>query len=45
MTEESSRLDPKLVERKFYAVGIGLVLVRHVKGPPETLELVSSSRR
>jgi hypothetical protein len=45
VTEDSSRLDPKLVERKYYAAGIGLVFEKNLKGPHETLELVSSTRR
>ncbi|MFY9588136.1 MAG: hypothetical protein WAT66_11835 [Actinomycetota bacterium] len=45
VTEDSSRLDPKLVERKYYAAGIGLVFEKNVKGPQETLELASSTRR
>jgi len=45
VTEDSSRLDPTLVERKYYAAGIGLVLEKNLKGPQETLELVSSTRR
>lgn len=39
-TEERSRLEPEVVERKYYARGIGTVLVEHVKGPPERIELV-----
>ncbi len=45
VTEDSSRLDPKIVEYKYYAAGIGLVLEKNIKGPQETLELVSSARR
>ena len=45
VTEDTSRLDPKIVERKYYAAGIGEVFEKNVKGPQETLELVSSARR
>jgi hypothetical protein len=45
ITEDSSRLDRNLVEHKYYAAGIGLVLEKNIKGPQETLELVSSARR
>ena len=45
VTEDTSRLDPDLVERKYYAAGIGLIQEKNIKGPQETLELVSSARR
>ncbi len=39
-TEDVTRLDPDLVEQKYYARGIGFVLVEHVKGSAERIELV-----
>lgn len=44
VTEDSSRLDQQLVERKYYAAGIGLVFEENLK-TSETLELTSSGRR
>jgi hypothetical protein len=43
-TEESSPLEPEVVEHKFYAEGTGLVLERTVAGGDEVVELVSYSR-
>lgn len=39
-TADTTRLEPSLVEHKFYARGVGFVLVEHVQGPPERIELV-----
>jgi len=38
-TEEWSPLEPKVVERKVYAPGLGLVLERTIKGGDERLEM------
>ena len=43
-TEDTTRLDSGLVEHKYYARGTGFVLVEHVKGPQERIELVSTGR-
>jgi hypothetical protein len=43
-TEESSPLEPGVVEHKYYAEGTGLVLERTVAGGDEVVELVSYSR-
>jgi hypothetical protein len=43
-TEESSPLEPDVVERKYYAKGTGLVVERTVAGGDEVVELVSFSR-
>ncbi len=41
VTEDFSPLDPKLLENKFYAPGVGVVLERSLKGPSEVVRLVS----
>jgi hypothetical protein len=43
-TEESSPLEPEVVENKYYAKGTGLVSERTVEGGDEVVELVSYSR-
>lgn len=43
-TEESSPLEPEVVEHKYYAEGTGLVHERTVAGGDEVVELVSYSR-
>jgi hypothetical protein len=43
-TEESSPLEPEVVEHKYYAKGTGLVVERTVEGGDEVVELVSFSR-
>lgn len=40
-TADTTRLDPDVVEHKYYARGVGFVLVEHVQGPPERIELVT----
>jgi hypothetical protein len=42
--EESSPLEPGVVERKYYAKGTGLVAERTVEGGDEVVELVSDTR-
>ena len=39
-TRDFSPLEPSVVERKFYAVGVGSVLEKTVKGPRERVVLV-----
>lgn len=41
LTKETSRLDPGVVEQKYYAEGIGFILAVMVKGGDERSELVS----
>jgi len=41
VTKETSRLEPGLVEKKYYAPGIGVILENTVKGGEERLELVN----
>jgi hypothetical protein len=43
-TKDYSALEPDVVENKYYARGIGFVLVVHVKGPAERIELVGVER-
>ena len=43
-TEESSPLEPEVVEHKYYARGTGLVLERTVAGGDDVVELVSYTR-
>lgn len=43
-TADTTKLDPSLVEHKFYARDIGFVLVVHVKGPQERIELITSEK-
>lgn len=44
VTEDSTPLEPTILERKYYAKGIGVVLERHVKGGQGLLELVDVTR-
>lgn len=41
VTREWSPLEPNVVERKYYAPGVGDILEVTIKGPPETIELVA----
>ena len=43
LTQETSRLDPGIVEHKYYAPGVGFVLGVMVKGGDERTELVRQS--
>ena len=43
LTEEKDRLDPGVVDHKFYAKGIGSIFEQTVKGGDETIQLVSIS--
>jgi len=43
LTLEWSTLDPNVIDRKYYAAGIGLVAELSASGPKETAELVSVS--
>ena len=36
----SNPFEPKVVENKYYAPGVGFILERKVKGPKQVLELV-----
>jgi hypothetical protein len=45
LTQETSRLDPGIVELKYYAPGVGFVLGVMVKGGDERTEFVSLSLR
>jgi hypothetical protein len=40
VTEDSTPLEPKLLEKKYYAKGVGVVYEKAVRGPTEFLELV-----
>jgi len=40
VTEDWTPLDPKLLEHKYYAEGVGVVLERSLRGPTELVELV-----
>jgi hypothetical protein len=40
VTEDLNPFEPKVVENKYYAPGVGFILERKVKGPKEVLELV-----
>lgn len=40
VTEDLNPLEPKVIEHKYYAQGIGFILERMVKGGNETVELV-----
>jgi hypothetical protein len=44
VTEDSTPLEPKLLERKYYAPGIGVVLERLIEGGHEVLRLVEVRR-
>ena len=44
VTQETSRLDPGVVEYKYYAPGVGFILAEIVKGGDERTELVSFTR-
>ena len=41
VTKDSTPLEPNLLEKKYYAPGVGVVQEEAVHGPPETLKLVS----
>ncbi len=41
VTRDTTRLEPQLVEHKYFVAGIGLVLEDTVRGGPERVELVS----
>ena len=43
-TKDYTVLDPKVIEHKYFARGVGLILVEHVKGPRERVELVKLER-
>jgi hypothetical protein len=43
VTEDSSLIETQLVEHKYYAPGVGVVLERSVKGPKEIVKLVDVS--
>jgi hypothetical protein len=43
-TEEWTPLEPKLLENKFYARGVGVVLERRIKGGEEVVRLVEFRR-
>ena len=45
VTEDSSLIETSLVERKYYSAGIGVVLERSIKGPPEVVKLVEGKPR
>lgn len=44
VTEDWTPLDPKLLERKYYAPGVGVVFEELVKGGSESLELIEIRR-
>jgi hypothetical protein len=44
VTEDWTPLEPKLLERKYYAAGVGVVLERLIKGGEEILRLVEIRR-
>jgi hypothetical protein len=44
VTEDTTPLEPGLVEHKYYARGVGLVLEETVSGGDERVELVSVTR-
>jgi hypothetical protein len=45
VTEDVNPLDPAAaVEHKYYLRGVGVVLVEHVTGPPERVELIATQR-
>jgi hypothetical protein len=44
VTEDWTPLDPKLLERKYYAPGVGVVFERLIKGGDEVLRLVEIRR-
>lgn len=43
VTEDSTPLEPKLLERKYYARGVGVVLERSVRDPREVLRLIETT--
>ncbi len=45
VTEDTTPLEPGLVERKYYAPGTGLVYEETVSGGTEQVELVSFTER
>jgi hypothetical protein len=40
VTEDWNPLDPETIEHKYYAPGVGKIYSEHVRGDPETVELV-----
>lgn len=44
VTEDWTPLEPKLLERKYYATGVGVVLERRIRGGEEILRLVEIRR-
>lgn len=44
VTEDRNPLEPEILERKYYAKGLGVVLERHIKGSDEQMELVRVDR-
>jgi hypothetical protein len=44
VTEDWTPLEPKLLERKYYARGVGVVLERRIKGGEELLRLIEIRR-
>jgi hypothetical protein len=40
VTEDWNPLDPETIENKYYAPGVGKIFSEHVRGDPETVELV-----
>jgi hypothetical protein len=43
VTEDWNPLDPETIENKYYAPGVGKIYSEHVRGDPETVELVEFS--
>jgi hypothetical protein len=44
ITEDSSLIETNLIEHKYYARGVGVVLERSIKGPSEVVKLVDVSK-
>jgi hypothetical protein len=40
VTEDWNPLEPEIIENKYYAPGVGQIYSEHVRGAPETVELV-----
>ena len=40
-TEETTALEPGVLDNKYYVKGLGVVVERSIKGPPESLRLVA----
>jgi hypothetical protein len=45
VTEDWNPLDPETIENKYYAPGVGKIYSEHVRGDPETVELVEFTGR